>query len=121
MIEFPFFSICSSNFACFLRIFDEFFSGFRAKFQKRVTCVAFSIKFAKTNQKFAENSEICENYSILVIRVLSQHSAGRDRGGEVLPAEQLRAEELLVQLERLVEGRVRELLQRRGLPLRGLG
>ena len=35
----------------FLRIFDEFFSGFRAKFQKIVTCVAFSIKFAKTNQK----------------------------------------------------------------------
>ena len=35
-------------------------SGFRAKFQKIVTCVAFSIKFAKTNQKFAENSEFCE-------------------------------------------------------------
>ena len=48
----------------FLRIFDEFFSGFRAKFQKIVTCVAFSIKFAKTNQKFAENSEFCENYSL---------------------------------------------------------
>merc|ERR1712072_958782 len=47
------------------RIFDEFFSGFRAKFQKIVTCVAFSIKFAKTNQKFAENSEFCENYSLL--------------------------------------------------------
>jgi len=46
------------------RIFDEFFSGFRAKFQKIVTCVAFSIKFAKTNQKFAENSEFCENYSL---------------------------------------------------------
>ena len=30
-----------------------------------MTCVAFSIKFAKTNQKFAENSEICENYSLL--------------------------------------------------------
>ena len=52
----------NSNFAFFLRIFDEFFSGFRAKFQKIVTCVAFSIKFAKTNQKFAENSEFCENY-----------------------------------------------------------
>ena len=55
----------NSNFASFLRIFDEFFSGFRAKFQKIVTCVAFSIKFAKTNQKFAENSEFCENYSLL--------------------------------------------------------
>ena len=40
------------------------FSGFRTKFQKIVTCVAFSIKFAKTNQKFAENSEFCENYSL---------------------------------------------------------
>ena len=57
----------NSNFAFFLRIVDEFFSGFRAKFQKTVTCVAFSIKFAKTvtNQKFAENSEFCENYSLL--------------------------------------------------------
>ena len=53
------------NFAFFRRIFDEIFSGFRAKFQKIVTCVAFSIKFAKTNQKFAENSEFCENYSLL--------------------------------------------------------
>ena len=25
----------------------------------------FSIKFAKTNQKFAENSEFCEKYSLL--------------------------------------------------------
>ena len=55
----------NSNFAFFLRSFDEFFSGFRAKFQKLVTCVAFSIKFAKTNQKFAENSEFCENCSLL--------------------------------------------------------
>ena len=46
-------------------VFDDFFSGFRAKFQKIVTCAAFSIKFAKTNQKFAENSEFCENYSLL--------------------------------------------------------
>ena len=47
------------------RIFDEFFSGFRAKFQKIVTCVAFSIKFAKANQKIAENSEFCEKISLL--------------------------------------------------------
>ena len=39
----------TSNFAFLARIFDEFFSGFRAKFQKRVTPFAFSIKFAKTN------------------------------------------------------------------------
>ena len=30
-----------------------------------MTCVAFSIKFAKTNQKFAENSEFCEQNSLL--------------------------------------------------------
>ena len=30
-----------------------------------MTCVAFSIKFAKTNQKFTEHSEFCENYSLL--------------------------------------------------------
>ena len=51
----------------FLRIFDEFFSGFRAKFQKIVTCAAFSIKFAKTTQKFAENSEFCEKNSLLLV------------------------------------------------------
>ena len=56
----------NSNFAFFLRIFYEFFSGFRAKFQKIVTRVAFSIKFAKTNQKFAENSEFCEKNSLLL-------------------------------------------------------
>merc|ERR1711869_63515 len=64
----------TSNFAFFLRNFDEFFSGFRAKFQKIVTCVAFSIKFAKTNQKFAENSEFCEKnhyYSKLFTSLLS--------------------------------------------------
>jgi hypothetical protein len=47
----------NSNLAFFLRIFDEMLSGFRAKFQKIVTCVAVSIKFAKTDQKFAENSK----------------------------------------------------------------
>ena len=41
-------------------IFDDFFPGFRAKFQKIVTCAAFSIKFAKTNQKVAENFAIRE-------------------------------------------------------------
>ena len=57
----------------FLRIFDEFFSGFRAKFQKIVTSVAFSIKFAKTNQKFAENSEFCEK-KFTIIQNYSLHS-----------------------------------------------
>ena len=53
------------QFGIFLRKLYEILSGFRDKFQKIVTCVAFSIKFAKTNQKFAENSEFCENYSVL--------------------------------------------------------
>ena len=57
----------------FLQIFDEFFSGFRAKFQKIVTCATFSIKFAKTNQKFAENSEFCEKNSLLLVNY-SLHS-----------------------------------------------
>ena len=53
------------EFCIFSTNFWWFFSGFRAKFQKIVTCVAFSINFARTNQKFAENSEFCENYSLL--------------------------------------------------------
>ena len=45
----------------FLWIFDDFFSGFRAKFQKRVTPFAFSINFAKTNQKIQN----CRTFSNL--------------------------------------------------------
>ena len=39
--EFPIFFISGVEFCSFLRIFDEILSGFRDKFQKRVTCVAF--------------------------------------------------------------------------------
>ena len=49
LLNFRFFSFSASNFAFFVRIFDEILSGFRDKFQERVTCVAFSIEFAKTN------------------------------------------------------------------------
>ena len=71
------------------RIFDEFFSGFRAKFQKIVTCVAFSIKFAKTNQKFAENSEFCAKNSLLFKIIhftpyLHRSARGARRPGEVV-------------------------------------
>ena len=55
-----------------MRIFYEILSGFRDKFQKRVTCFACSIEFAKTNQKMAEKSEIRENHSLFFIVVLSQ-------------------------------------------------
>ena len=50
-----------------------------------MTCVAFSIKFAKTNQKFAENSEFCENYSLLfkIIHWCPQ-AALRDLGAPVV-------------------------------------
>ena len=41
-------------------------SEFRDKFQKRVTCVAFSIQLAKTNSKIAENSEICESLKLFI-------------------------------------------------------
>ena len=49
IMNFRLFSFSASNFAFFLRNFNEILSGFRDKFQRRVTCVAFSIKFAKTN------------------------------------------------------------------------
>ena len=39
--NFRFFSFSASNFAFFLRILDELFSGFRDKFQKTVTSVVF--------------------------------------------------------------------------------
>ena len=45
-----------------------------------MTCVAFSIKFAKTNQKFAENSEFCEKihyYSKLFTSLLSRRPGPR--------------------------------------------
>ena len=71
-LNFRFFFNFFVEFYIFLRTFDEFFSGFRAKFQKIVTCVAFSIKFAKTNQKFAENSEFVKK--ITIIQNYSLHS-----------------------------------------------
>ena len=52
-----------------------------------MTCVAVSIKFAKTNQKFAENSEFCEknHYSSKLftsLLKLGAGSAGREAAGE---------------------------------------
>ena len=50
------------HFFCELTIFDEFLSGFRDKFQKRVTCVFFSIKFAaKSEKKFIKNRRKMQN------------------------------------------------------------
>ena len=50
-----------------MRIFDEFFSGFRAKFQKRVTSVAFQSNLRRQNKhSITEISEICENQYKLV-------------------------------------------------------
>ena len=47
--EFLMFFMFRVKFCIFLRLFYDILSGFRDKFQKRVTCVAFSIKFAITN------------------------------------------------------------------------
>ena len=51
------------------------FSGFRAKFQKRVTAVAFQSNLRKQIRKLPEieNSEICENYSLSFI-IIHYHS-----------------------------------------------
>ena len=68
-IEFPIFHFLRRILQFFCEFWMKFCPDFRDKFQKRVACVAFSIKFAKTNQIIAENSEIrfCENYSLLFI------------------------------------------------------
>ena len=56
----------------------NFFSGFRAKFEKIVTCVAFSIKFARTNQnlpKILNFVKIIHYYSKLFTGVLTHATA----------------------------------------------
>ena len=59
----------NSNFAFFLRIFDEFFSGFRAKFQIIVTCTTTNNKNSDVcrffNQIWENKSEICRKFWIL--------------------------------------------------------
>ena len=82
-IEFLIFSFFSSNSAFFLRIFDEILSGFRDKFQKRVTRVAFSLFFLFFQSNLREKNrnlpkilksdsvKIIQYYSIF-IRVLRQ-------------------------------------------------
>ena len=60
-----------------------------------MTCAAFSIKFAKTNQKFAENSEFCEKKSLLLVNYSLQslvRATGRLEvagGGARLPPERV--------------------------------
>ena len=65
------------EFDIFFRLFDEFFSGFRAKFQKRVTSVAFQSNLRKQIRKLPKilkSVKIIQYYSILFIRVLSQET-----------------------------------------------
>ena len=86
LMNFRFFSFFSSNFAFFLRIFDEFFSGFRAKFQKRVTSVAFQSNLRKQIRKLPKilkSVKSIQYYSILFIRVLT-HKAPMTRACRVL-------------------------------------
>ena len=69
IIEFPIFSFFSSNFAFFLRNFDEFFSGFRAELQERVRSVAFQSNLRERIRKLPKFLKILKinilNYSIL--------------------------------------------------------
>ena len=51
LIEFPIFFNFLVEFCIFLRIFDEFISGFRAKLQKRVRSVAFQSILRKRIRK----------------------------------------------------------------------
>ena len=79
-MNFRCFSCFSSNFAFFLRIFDESFSGFRAKFQKRVTFVAFQPILRKQIRKLPnilKSVKIIQYYSILFNRVLSDQPISR--------------------------------------------
>ena len=48
-----------------------------------MTCAAFSIKFAKTNQKVAENFAICENYSLLFKIIQNYSLVSLGRGADV--------------------------------------
>ena len=74
----------ASNFSFFLRIFYEILSGFRDRFQKRVTCVAFHSNLRKQIRKLLKFEflkfvkilkfilfNIIQYYSILFIRVLT--------------------------------------------------
>ena len=63
----------NSNFAFFLRIFDEMLSGFRAKSQKIVMCVAFSSNLRKQIRnlpKILNFVKIIQYYSKLFTGVL---------------------------------------------------
>ena len=74
MVEFPIFFNFLVEFCIFLRIFDEFFPGLRAKFQKRVTSVDFQSNLRKQIRKlpkFLKFVKIIQYYSILFNRVLS--------------------------------------------------
>ena len=73
--EFPIFFIFCVEFCIFLRIFYEILSGFRDKFQKRVTCVAFfqlnvRKQIRKLLPKILKSVKIIRYYSLIFIRVL---------------------------------------------------
>ena len=71
------FSNSSSNFAFFLWIFDDFFSGFRAKLQRRVRSVAFQPILRKRIRKlpkFLKILKIIQFYSIVSLTSASASS-----------------------------------------------
>ena len=69
IIEFLIFFIFSVEFCIFWKFSANFlwiFFRISRQIPEKSDVCRFSINFAKTNLKIAENSEICENYSILL-------------------------------------------------------
>ena len=76
-LNFRFFSFSYRILQFFLRNFYELFSGFRAKFQKRVTSVVFQSNLRKQIRKLPKILKfvkIIQYYSILFNRVLTPAS-----------------------------------------------
>ena len=75
------------NSAIFLRIFDDFFFGFRAKFQKIVTCVAFQSNLRKQIRNFPKILnfvKITRYHSKLFPGVLSMHRSAGGREAKLV-------------------------------------
>ena len=72
IIEVLIFFIFVVKFCIFLRIFDEFFSGFRAKFQKRVTSVAFQSILRKQIRKLPKNLKSVKitRYYLILLNII---------------------------------------------------
>jgi len=75
------------QFALFLRIGNEIFSGFCDKFQKKVTCRFFNQiceNKLENCRKLNQNSGMCDNYFLFFIRILNRYSCRQARRGGFL-------------------------------------